>query len=120
MNTHEGERSEEAAPFARRILRHQHGCSGLPGARALALAGQLTGGCRRNRAWLGERVDVAASVPADLVEIGYDPQTSGGLLVACAAERATEVLQSINAAGYKSARVIGEAVPGAPKIEVVA
>ena len=31
----------------------------------------------------------------------------------------TEVVQSINAAGYKSARVIGEAVVGAPKIEVV-
>src|SRR5262249_40101468 len=54
----------------------------LPGARSLALAGQLTGGCRRNRAWLGERVEVAASLAADLVEIGYDPQTSGGLLAA--------------------------------------
>src|SRR5262249_53763808 len=52
----------------------------LPGARSLARAGQLTGGCRRNRAWLGERVEIAASVPSDLVEIGYDPQTSGGLL----------------------------------------
>ena len=49
-----------------------------------------------------------------------DPQTSGGLLVACAPERAASIVQSINAAGYKSARVIGEAVPGAPKIEVVA
>jgi selenide, water dikinase len=49
-----------------------------------------------------------------------DPQTSGGLRVSGAAERAAEVVQSINAAGYKSARVIGEAVPGAPKIEVVA
>ena len=43
-----------------------------------------------------------------------------GLLVACAADRAVEVVKSINEAGYKSARVIGEVVPGAPKIEVVA
>jgi len=42
------------------------------------------------------------------------------LLVACAPERAAAIVQSINDAGCKAARVIGHAVAGAPKIEVIA
>jgi selenide,water dikinase len=79
----------------------------LPGARALALGGQLTGGCRRNRAWLGERVDVAASVPADLVEIGYDPQTSGGLLAALPEEEGAAAVEALRAAGVGAASIVG-------------
>ena len=79
----------------------------LPGARALALAGQLTGGCRRNRAWLGERVDVAASVPADLVEIGYDPQTSGGLLAALPGEDGAAAVDALRAEGIGAASIVG-------------
>ena len=79
----------------------------LPGARALALAGQLTGGCRRNRAWLGERVDVAASVPDDRVEIGYDPQTSGGLLAALPGEDGAAAVDALRAEGIGAASIVG-------------
>ena len=79
----------------------------LPGARPLALAGQLTGGCRRNRAWLSERVDVAVSVPADLVEIGYDPQTSGGLLVALPEEGGAAAVDALRAEGVGAASIVG-------------
>jgi selenide,water dikinase len=47
-----------------------------------------------------------------------DPQTSGGLLVSCAPERAEAILGSIAAAGYASARVIGHARSGTPMIAV--
>src|SRR5262249_4205938 len=79
----------------------------LPGARTLALAGQLTGGCRRNRAWLGERVDVAVSVPADLVEIGYDPQTSGGLLAALPEEHGAAGVEALTAPGVAAVSLGG-------------
>jgi len=36
-----------------------------------------------------------------------DPQTSGGLLVACAPERAPSLCAEIVAAGYPRARIIG-------------
>jgi selenide,water dikinase len=79
----------------------------LPGARSLALAGQLTGGCRRNRAWLGERVEIEASVPADLVEVAYDPQTSGGLLAALPAGEGDAVVAAMRAAGIAAASIVG-------------
>src|SRR5262249_8657769 len=79
----------------------------LPGARTLALAGQLTGGCRRNRAWLGQRGDVAVSVPAGLVEIGYDPQTSGGLLAALPEEDGAAAVEALRAEGVGAASVVG-------------
>jgi selenide,water dikinase len=49
-----------------------------------------------------------------------DPQTSGGLLIACAAERAEPLLRTILAAGYPSGRIIGRVESGAPSVRVEA
>ena len=78
----------------------------LPGARSLVGDG-ATGGCRRNRDWLGDRVDVAPDVPTDLVEIAYDPQTSGGLLVALPHDVARDAVAALHAAGVTAATIIG-------------
>ena len=83
----------------------------LPEARALAAVGELTGGCTRNRRYLADKVRVAAALPADLVEVAFDPQTSGGLLIAVAPERAAAMLEDLRAAGVEAAELIGEAVP---------
>jgi selenide,water dikinase len=91
----------------------------LPGARALAAAGELTGGCRRNRQYLAERVRVAADVPADLVEIAFDPQTSGGLLIAVAPEDVPRLLAGLDAAGVGAAALVGEAVAPGPAAVVL-
>jgi len=77
----------------------------LPGARALAAAGHLTGGCKRNRDWLADKVEVAAAVPADLAEIAWDPQTSGGLLAAVPAATAPRLLDAFRAAGVRAATI---------------
>jgi len=47
-----------------------------------------------------------------------DPQTSGGLLVACAQKRADDILKSIVAAGYPYARIIGHTEAGPPRVRV--
>jgi selenide,water dikinase len=83
----------------------------LPEARALAAAGEITGGCTRNRRYLADKVRVAAALPADLVEVAFDPQTSGGLLIAVASERATAMLEELRGAGVEAVELIGEAVP---------
>jgi selenide,water dikinase len=49
-----------------------------------------------------------------------DPQTSGGLLVACAPDRADALLKTIVAAGYPAARIIGEVRDGAPRVMIEA
>jgi selenide,water dikinase len=47
-----------------------------------------------------------------------DPQTSGGLLVACAPDRAEAICASIEAAAYPLARIIGSVCAGEPVIRV--
>jgi selenide,water dikinase len=77
----------------------------LPGARALAGAGMVTGGCARNRDWLADKVRIDPGVPPDLAEIAWDPQTSGGLLVAVVAAEAARLLDALAAAAVPAAQV---------------
>ena len=48
---------------------------------------------------------VAAAVPADLAEIAWDPQTSGGLLAAVPAATAPRLLDAFGAAGVRAATI---------------
>ena len=55
----------------------------LDGALDYARSGQIAGGLERNLAYFeGERVDVASSIDPVLRLLCFDPQTSGGLLLA--------------------------------------
>lgn len=85
----------------------------------LAIAGCVTGASHRNWASYGAEV----TLPADLAEwkrhLLTDPQTSGGLLIACAPARADDIRTMIAAAGYPSASIIGEVVSGPARIEIV-
>lgn len=83
----------------------------LPAAEELAAAGHLTGGSKRNRAYLESRVSVASAVPAMRAEIAFDPQTSGGLLIAVGADEAAALLDALRARGLDHARAIGRVVP---------
>lgn len=86
----------------------------------LAQQGVVTGASGRNWASYGDSVQLPADLPDWRRNLLTDPQTSGGLLVACAPERAAAVLQSILAAGYPAARHIGYAEAGLPAVKVVA
>ncbi|MGN6097715.1 MAG: selenide, water dikinase SelD [Bosea sp. (in: a-proteobacteria)] len=86
----------------------------LSQAERLAGAGRVTGASHRNWASYGEGVVLPAGLPDWRRHLLTDPQTSGGLLVSCKADRAAELLAQIGAAGYPAARIIGsvEAGPG--------
>lgn len=90
----------------------------LDGVRALAADGVVTGASGRNWASYGQDVDLAASVGAAERNLLTDPQTSGGLLVACAPEAAAQVLEVFAAGGFGQAAVIGEMTPGAARVVV--
>jgi selenide, water dikinase len=79
----------------------------LPGAVRLAEEGLLTGGCKRNRAYLQDKVVVSPSVGTGLEEVAFDPQTSGGLLIAVPAKAAARLVKKLRAAGVASAAIIG-------------
>jgi selenide,water dikinase len=90
----------------------------LKEAAALAQQGHVTGASQRNWASYGDDVELPAGLPDWQRHLMTDPQTSGGLLVACAPERAEATTQAIVAAGYPLARVIGRIEKGAPRVSV--
>jgi selenide,water dikinase len=90
----------------------------LSEAAALAEAGYATGASGRNWASYGDEVALPPELATWRCTLLTDPQTSGGLLVACAAERAEAIAADIAAAGYPLARIIGSVVAGQPSIRV--
>jgi selenide,water dikinase len=84
----------------------------------LARAGLLTGASERNWATYGDSVSLPSGFPDWRRSLLTDPQTSGGLLVACAPDEADAVLRMIVAAGYPSARRIGRTEHGTPSLRV--
>ncbi|WP_407051500.1 selenide, water dikinase SelD [Methyloraptor flagellatus] len=91
----------------------------LARAETWAKDGFVTGASKRNWASYGADVDLAEGIEPWRVDLLTDPQTSGGLLVSCAAEEAETILASIRAAGYPAATIIGTVHEGAGRISVV-
>ncbi|MCK8787120.1 selenide, water dikinase SelD [Roseomonas sp. NAR14] len=90
----------------------------LAQAEALAEQGIATGASDRNWASYGESVVLPDGLPAWRRRLLTDPQTSGGLLVACEAAAAEGLAGRIRAAGYPLARVVGSVAAGAPRVVV--
>jgi len=89
----------------------------LPGVAALAAQGHVTGASGRN--WAGYGRDVALAGLGDVERaLLTDPQTSGGLLVACAPAAVEEVLAIFRAEGFDRAAVIGELAAGTAAVTV--
>ena len=90
----------------------------LPGALELAREGFTTGASKRNFAGYGDRISLSPSIDEAGKALLTDPQTSGGLLVSCAADSVDEVLAIFAADGFGRAAVIGEIVTGEPGVRV--
>lgn len=75
----------------------------------LAEKGYLTGGCKRNREYLQDKITIDKSIREGLVEVAFDPQTSGGLLIALARRHASKLVDELQANGVKAASAIGYA-----------
>ncbi len=74
------------------------------GARAIASQNR-SGGMASNEEHFGTGVRIAPGVPVDLVSLLFDPQTSGGLLIAAAGEFADQVSAALIAAGAPAWRI---------------
>jgi selenide, water dikinase len=81
----------------------------LHSAARLAEKGYITGGCKRNREYLQDKITIESSIREGLVEVAIDPQTSGGLLIAVAKRHAAKLLEELQAAGAKEAAEVGYA-----------
>ncbi|MCK0197187.1 selenide, water dikinase SelD [Ancylobacter sp. 6x-1] len=85
----------------------------------LAEAGYVTGASHRNWASYGEGVVLPEGLPDAARHVLTDPQTSGGLLVACAPEAASGLVARMIAEGYPAAAIIGRAAAGEPVLRVL-
>jgi selenide,water dikinase len=92
----------------------------LPAAATLAQQGCVTGASHRNWASYGHEVNLPSGFADWQRHLLTDPQTSGGLLVACDPDTGSEVLQQIASAGYPCARIVGQAKAGPASITIEA
>jgi selenide,water dikinase len=87
----------------------------LSGAVDAVREGMLPGGLKNNRDFLGDCVGFAADVPEEVRALLYDPQTSGGFLIAIASETVESALQALQRHGVGAVR-IGRVLPKASPI----
>jgi selenide,water dikinase len=91
----------------------------LSAARHLAEQGYVTGASDRNWASCESSVSLPADALAWHRKLLTDPQTSGGLLVACAPDAARAVLELFSKHGFRGASAIGRLVAGDAGIAVL-
>lgn len=84
----------------------------LAGVRELAAQGMVTGASGRNWAGYGQDVQLPAGFAAPDQALLTDPQTSGGLLVACSPDTVDQVLATFARHGFDQAAVLGRVVEG--------
>ena len=113
-----GHAREMARGASLKITLHMSAVPMLPQVEALAELGFITGASGRN--WAGYQQDIAldAGISAVQQALLCDPQTSGGLLVACDAASVEAVLAAFAEHGFAHAAVVGEISEGKTGVEV--
>lgn len=86
---------------------------------SLAQKGYITGASTRNWDSYGDSIVLPEGIALWQRQLLTDPQTSGGLLIACAPDRAERILGRIVEAGYPSARIVGQAEVGPSQVRVI-
>jgi len=77
----------------------------LPGALEAARGGFLSGGLKNNRDFIGDCVGFAENVPQEYRDLLFDPQTSGGLLIAITPESAGAAVATLDRHGVAAQRI---------------
>jgi len=86
----------------------------MPGALEAAAQGLVPAGTAKNRRSLATSVTIPDGADPLRVDLAFDPQTSGGLLVACAPAAADRLVRSLPGAARIGRAVAGE--PGAVRL----
>jgi selenide,water dikinase len=79
----------------------------LPGALECSRQGTIPGGGKRNREFFGPGTKISEDVGEEMVTIAFDPQTSGGLLIATPEADSIALLADLHRAGVAEAAIVG-------------
>lgn len=91
----------------------------FPDALELLARGIMPSGLASNRRAFSSRVRFDAAVPEIRRDLLFDPQTSGGLLIALPEAAASQIVERLAAEGYAGAEVIGGVESGANDTRIV-
>jgi selenide,water dikinase len=92
------------------MIIHSDAVPYFPEAREYAEMGMVPGGTGRNRDFRLKMVEIDKNVSRVMMDILFDPQTSGGLLMSVPAADAEPLLKRMPREGIKDASIIGEVV----------
>ena len=81
----------------------------LPGSLECCREGLISGGGTRNRQFYGPRTKISEEVSEEMIAIAFDPQTSGGLLIAVPDRDAISLVAALHRAGVSEACIVGKA-----------
>ena len=82
----------------------------FPQAKTYAQSGLVPGGTHRNKKYREHQINFDPSLPPEIIDILFDPQTSGGLLIFVPSPKAEILLNKLKEAGIEEAAIIGEVV----------
>jgi selenide,water dikinase len=82
----------------------------FPEAIEYAKLGLIPGGADSNRQFFSCRTEIHSSVPGFLIDVLYDPQTSGGLLISLASTEQERLVETLKKEGDIYSSVVGEVV----------
>lgn len=89
----------------------------LPGVAQCLADGIASGAVERNRESSGQSLTADGNVPPGMIDLCFDPQTSGGLLIAVAPDIADILLKNLHSAGIREAIIIGKVLgPGTGRV----
>jgi len=81
------------------------------GVREFVEMGVIPGGLHRNRSFRMHMIEIDSSCSDWMIDILFDPQTAGGLLISLSAVQAEVLVQKMRAEGIEEAVIVGEVVP---------
>jgi selenide,water dikinase len=102
----------------RRLTVQLRGVPRLPDAERLIEEGYVTGASGRNWKSYGESVSSDELFRDADRHLLTDPQTSGGLLIACDPAKSSNLVKTLIDAGYHASAVIGSVEDGPPQVLV--
>ena len=79
----------------------------FPEAEEFAKMGLVPGGTHRNREYRSQMVEISSQIPPPVVDVLFDAQTSGGLLIAVPSFKVETLLEGLRERGVEAA-LIGE------------
>jgi selenide,water dikinase len=82
----------------------------LPGVLEQCRAGMIPGGGERNREYYAPSVRISDEVAEEIATITFDPQTSGGLLIAIPEKQSLELVAELQNCGHREAAIVGRVV----------